>query len=307
MPQSEEMMDQETSREIARYADVAMYTAVPIEASRTEPEVTIIDMTSNPLRKMAAVSELYRGGIYRDPGLISTEQAMLWLKQAQSSKIVLPLEFINISLFVEGVGRDITHQMVRQRTAGFVQESMRFAVKENAAYEVTEPPELIGLADDHPWRVEWNKAVAEVTASYLRLIHSGMPAESARKLIPTGIATRIHWHTDYRNFIAQAGNRLCSQAQWDWKVLWGKIVTAIINYGPPTDRWQQKALASMLKPICFATGKCEFMGPADRWCDIRERVEAHHAAGERPETWTDIDPHELLRPDAARRTLQNER
>lgn len=293
------------SGEVARFADVAMFTAVPLteEGERlTEPRVTLIDMTSNPLRKMAAVSELYRGGVYRNPDDISQEQALFWLDSASKSKIVLPLEFINISLFIEGIGRDITHQMVRQRTAGFVQESMRFAVKENAAWEVPEPAELDGLADDHPWRLTWDAAVSYAAQAYNRLVDNGMPAESARKLLPTGIGTRIHWHTDWRNFMAQAGNRLCSQAQWDWKLLWGKIVEAIIGYGPEEDQWQQRALASMLKPVCYNTGKCEFMGPADRWCIIRERVEAHHRAGEPPTVWLDIDPHEPLRPDAARRS-----
>ena len=34
--------------------------------------------------------------------------------------------------------------MVRQRTATFVQESLRFAVKDNAAFEVALPPSNLG-------------------------------------------------------------------------------------------------------------------------------------------------------------------
>jgi flavin-dependent thymidylate synthase len=293
------------TQEIQKWSDVAMFEAVPLtgEGERlTEPRVTVIDMTNNPLRKMAAVSELYRGGIYHNPNEITKAQALEWLDSARKSKISLPLEFITVSLFIEGIGRDITHQMVRQRTAAFIQESMRFAVKSNAEWEVPEPPELHGLPEDHPWRIEWDRTVRETAAAYNRLVNAGMPAESARKLLPTGIGTRIHWHTDYRNFIAQSGNRLCSQAQYDWKVLWRHIAKAITEYGPLTERWQQKALVSMLKPICFATGKCEFMGPADRWCVIRDRVEVHHKEGDLPEDWADINPMEPLSPDAARRS-----
>jgi thymidylate synthase ThyX len=41
-----------------------------------------------------------------------------------------PLEAIDFHFMVEGVTRAHTHQEVRQRTAVFAQESMRFAVKD---------------------------------------------------------------------------------------------------------------------------------------------------------------------------------
>lgn len=292
-----------TDRQVARYADPAMFTATPLvtEGDEMVPRVTVIDMTSNPLRKMAAVAGLYNGEIYRDPNELSREQAMAAVRDVTLSKIAAPAEWVHISLFIEGVTRAFTHQMVRQRTATFVQESMRFAVKDNAAFEVAVPPSLAGKPGDDPARQVWEAAVRKVAWSYGALINAGMPAEDARGLLPTNIGTRIHYTTNLRNLIEHSGLRLCSQAQQEWKQVWVKIIQAIIAYGPDDERWQQRAICKLFRPVCYATGKCEFMGQYDRYCVIRDRVEAHHAKGERPETWTDIHPHECLHHEAARR------
>lgn len=294
----------EGSNAVARYADEAMFTAVPLadeESGPVTPRVTIIEMTRNPLRVIAAASEMYQGRPVTDVNDIDRRTAMDWLDGFKASKISAPLEFVTIHFLIEGVSRAFTHQMVRQRTAVYVQESMRFAVKENAAMEVVEPPSLLGLAEDHPWRVEWDAGVREVGARYNRLVNAGMPAEDARGLLPTNIATRIHYHTNLRALVEHSGMRLCSQAQAEWKSVWMEMIRALLVFGPTVDRWQQREIVRLFKPVCYQTGKCEFMGPADRYCSIRDRVEAHHQAGDHPNTWTDIHPQEPLHRNAARR------
>jgi flavin-dependent thymidylate synthase len=293
----------DNDKTIVRYADEAMFTAKPLvtEGDEVRPHVTVIDMTSDPLRKITAVAALYHGGIVRDPTTVSREEAMATVRGIGLSKIAAPAEWVRISLFFEGVSRAFTHQLVRQRTATFVQESLRFAVKENAAWEIVLPPSLAGKPGDDPARQVWEDDVRKAAWSYNALIGAGMPAEDARGLLPTNIATRVHYTTDLRNLIDHSGLRLCSQAQHEWKQVWVEIIRAILAYGPEEDRWQQREIARLFRPICYQTGRCEFMGADDRYCVIRERVEAHHERGERPELWTDIDPHACLHPEAARR------
>lgn len=288
------------SQAIAKYADEAMFTAAPMP-TQGEPQVTLLSMTPSPLRVIAAASELYRGEPVHDIFSIDRDTALNWLDGFKKSKISAPLEFVTLHFLIEGVTRAFTHQMVRQRTAVYVQESLRFAVKENAALEVVSPPSLDGLAADHPWRAEWDATVTRMAAGYNRLVSSGMPAEDARGLLPTNIATRIHYHTNLRALVDHSGMRLCSQAQAEWKTVWMKMIKAILNYGPVIDRWQQREIASLFMPVCYQTGSCGFNGPADRYCVIRDRVNAHSAAGDPPDSWTDIDPHEPLHPEAARR------
>jgi flavin-dependent thymidylate synthase len=303
-PNRDEDQIPEAATAVERYADEAMFRAVPLvltEGQTVRPEVTLIEMTRNPLRVIAAASEMYRGNPVPDPNEIDRGTALKWLDGFKQSKISAPLEFVTLHFLIQGVSRAFTHQMVRQRTAVYVQESMRFAVKEQAALEVVEPPSLAGLAEDHPWRAEWDATVSRMALGYNRLVSAGMPAEDARGLLPTNIATRIHYHTNLRALADHSGMRLCSQAQAEWKQVWMEMIRAMLNFGPTVDRWQMKEIVGLFKPVCYQTGSCGFNGPADRYCVIRDRVNAHAAAGDRPETWTDIDPREPLHHAAARR------
>ncbi len=291
-------------KEVARYADVAMYDAAPDPMAdaglAVEPQVYLVSMTEDPLRVMAAASELYRGKLVSDPWMVERETALKWLADMSRTALQAPLEFINLHFLFEGVTRAFTHQLVRQRTAVYVQESQRFAVKRGARFEVAYPPSLRDKKDDHPWVQRWHTAVDEMSNAYTALVDAGMPAEDARGLLPTNITTRVHYQTDLRNLVGHSGMRLCSQAQAEWKQVWAGILTAIRNYGPPGERWQQDAIADLFKPVCYQTGRCEFRAETDRFCRIRGRVEAHYAKGEGPELWSDIDSTEAIREGAAR-------
>ena len=289
--------------EVQRWADVAMFEAEPAPGSEDGvplPQVTLLSMTPNPLGVMAAAAELYRGHVVRDPSELTQEQIWFWFREMSKTKLQAPFEFIDLHFLIENVTRAFTHQLVRQRTAVFVQESMRFAVKERAAWEVGLPPSIASLREDHPWRVIWQKAVNYSSNTYRELIDSGVPAEDARGLLPTNIVTRVHYKTNLRNLAEHAGLRLCTQAQFEWRQVWALMLKAIREYTPNMmaadinrHRWQYEQIAGLFRPVCFTTGKCEFMGDNDRACSIRERVNSGR--------WSDIRPGEwLLDPSAAR-------
>jgi len=268
-----------------------------------EPHVTLVSMTHNPLRVMAAASSLYTGGIVRDANDITKEEAIRQFEDTSRTTLQAAFEFVELHFLIEGVTRAFTHQLVRQRTGVYVQESMRFAVKHNAAFEVAMPPSIARLKEDAPARVVWTRTVLEIAAAYEKLISSGIPAEDARGLLPTNITTRVHYKTNLRNLSDHAGMRLCTQAQYEWKQVWREMLEAILAYPTPNDVrniWQYREIVRLFKPVCYKTGKCEFMANIDRFCAIRERVEAHHAAGEKSDTWSDIDPLEPLMEGAAR-------
>lgn len=292
--------------QVQRWADVAMWQAPhdPLADAglAVTPTVTLIHMTSIPLQVMAAAAAMYRGEIVRDPRQISVQNALHWLRQTQLSRASQSqLEFVDLHFLIEGVTRAFTHQLVRQRVgATYVQESMRFAVKDNAKFEVAIPAYFDGVPDDHPLRRIWDRCVAQNSWAYNAMVDGGVPAEDARGVLPTNITTRIHYKTTLRGLVEHAGLRLCSQAQHEWKQVWDGFITAILAYGPPSDSWQQNAIASLFRPVCYNTGKCEFMGEADRFCPIRERVQHHHERGEGPDQWHDIHPLEALRYGAAR-------
>jgi flavin-dependent thymidylate synthase len=289
---------------VVKWGDEAMYAAAPLSLGAddpVEPHVKIITMTHNPLKVIAAAAQMYNGDPVMDPDDVPDSMAIDWFQKILANNYPAPLEYCDIHFLLQGVSRAFTHQIVRERTAVFVQESMRFAVKENVEYEVVMPPCYARLADDHPDRLKWMDHVKRTADFYNEQVNKGYPAEDVRNGLLIGTATQMHYKTNLRMLREHSGKRLCSQAQYEWKLVWREFIREILEYGPPKDFWQQRMIASIFKPVCYMTGKCEFPLPLGRYCVIRDRVDAHAEAGDPPNTWTDINPLAPLHPEAARR------
>lgn len=312
--------------EVQKWADKAMFTADPIDVE-AGPQVTLLSCNADPLGTIASAALMYEGKSVSSLSEITDEQRRYYLDQTRKTALAAPLEFVNFHFIISGVTRGFTHQMVRQRTATYTQESTRFAVKESVP--VGRPPSLDGtmpwkrwyegcwnkLYPNQPymprsvvplyqledadkfaaeqaspaqlWRREWDEHVAEVDSVYNALVSSGMPAEDARGLLPTNLLTRINYNSSLRGLLEHSGVRLCTQAQFEWRLVWTEIKKAIVDYGKTQwyqaiseseyeirSDWQFAALADIFKPICYQKGSCQFNADVDRACSIKGRVEA---------------------------------
>lgn len=303
---------------VSRWADSAMYESEPIEAT-DGPRVYLISMNIDPLGEIASACKMYRGEVVRDLADVTDTERYEYLAQIQKTKLQAPFEFVKFHFMIEGVTRAFTHQMVRQRTAVYAQESLRFAVKEDMPIAL--PPSLMGsremsdiqvdidlggfdrMSDIDKNRFRWENALGRTRIAYEDMVNSGIPAEDARGLLPHNILTRLHYSTDLRALLDHAGNRLCTQAQFEWRLVFARIAEAIRDYATnSTNRWQFEELSKLFKPVCYQTGKCEFKANFDRSCSIRDRVDRHEFHGEPSSEWDDIAPAEWLAdPTAARR------
>lgn len=337
------------TQEIQKWSDPAMFAAEPIDVSKG-PQVTLLSCNSDPLGTIAAAALMYEGKSVGTLAEITDQQRFYYLEQVQKNVLEAPLEFVNFHFIISGVTRGFTHQMVRQRTATYAQESTRFAVKETVP--VGYPPSLDGtlswsdwwdkcggelfpimtqqlndkqrkMVDDYAnrqaskeqlWRREWDECVQDIDSAYNALVSAGMPAEDARGLLPTNLLTRINYNTSLRGLKEHAGLRLCTQAQYEWKLVWAKMLDAIRDYGNKakyviegtdnmpdesvahmlyaygnhydlSSQWQFDAIASIFKPVCYAKGKCVFMADLDRSCSIRDRVNANYKIGRPSSEW----------------------
>lgn len=329
---------------IEKWGDSQQYHAEPHEVEEgsggVQPKVTLLTMTERPLSVLAAFCAMYEGRVVRDLGEMKEEDMIRALDDVQKTHLQAPLEAIKLHFLIEGVDRAFTHQLVRQRTAVYAQESLRFAVVGDLFSATTLPPSLAEtspttdrqtilerglnnllsdgefgkLSAEDRQRAVWDYVIGVVGAGYDYLANSsGMPAEEARGLLPHATATRLHYITDLRNLKEHAGNRLCTQAQFHWRSVFLQIVDQVRNFG---DGWQYKALAdsALFRPVCYQLGRCPFQASFDRECIIRSRVEAFARAGVPSSQWqTDewmtaeenglsaINPAEwALLPDAAR-------
>lgn len=289
--------------QLVRKADVAQYERPPMpDAARRGPVVTLIDAPVDPLGTLAVIGGIYTGNVYRSKAEVTDEQRRAMLAEMQATVLNGPLESIVFTFLVEGVGRDITHQMVRGRFAFYAQESLRFAVAEDWAQEVPLPPSLASLPQDHPAVGVWLKALNGAEDSYAALIGAGIPAEEARKVLPHAITTRLHWVVSLRTLVQEAGKRTCTQAQFDWRQIFGGVAKEFRERSvfsgvydvpfdgapgtaPMNDAWQYKAFADLMRPVCYQTGSCGFMAKFDRGCTIRSRVDKLEALGVPSSEW----------------------
>lgn len=322
------------SKEVQKWADVAMFTAKPIDVAEG-PSVQLLSCNNDPLGTIASVAKIYKGESVKSLAQITDEERRFYLADVRKNVLAAPLEFVNFHFLISGVTRGFTHQMVRQRTATYGQESMRFAVKETMP--VGYPPSLNGTvpwqdwlaqcaAELYPaahvrsyeqvmnqvneyankratreqlWRKLWDESVKATETAYNGLINSGMPAEDARGLAPTNVLTTINYNTSLRGLLDHAGLRLCTQAQFEWRLVWAKILEAIREYGigqgyektknghlmADRSTWQFDELATIFKPVCYQKGSCQFMSDLDRSCTIRDRVNAFAAHGVPSRHW----------------------
>jgi flavin-dependent thymidylate synthase len=296
MPRGCERVETETSgSEISTFVDKSMYEAAPMATHGIN--VSLISATPDPLGAIAAACRMYEGKpTYSLADITDDERRRAW-EQVQATHLKAPLEFVDLHFFIEGVTRSFTHQMVRQRTAVYAQESMRFAVKRSTPDGDDEFPARSGplISQDRGSKQLWDSAMRGAWTYYESLIANGMPAEEARGVLPHDTLTRLNYKTNLRNLLEHAGNRLCTQAQFEWRVVFIGIVQAIAAHsstsqyelGPEGNNWQWEHIAgsSVFKPVCFSLGHCPFNADFDRGCTIRPRVEAGEFAEIKPEEY----------------------
>lgn len=288
------------TEDLQKWVDPAMFASEPMPEAR--PRVHLISATQSPIAEIASVCKMYKGEVVRNIEEISLEEREHYWKEVQKTHLQAPLEFVDFHFLIEGVTRAFTHQLVRQRTAVYAQESLRFAVKEGFSSEIPLPPSLVGAAENSEGVSVWRTAIQRAEEGYEALVNMGVPAEDARGLLPHSITTRVHYKTNLRNLIEHAGNRLCTQAQFEWRLVFTELVKSIREYEsyPPIQNlhWEYAAIADsdLFRPVCYAKGKCPFNADFDRGCTIRPRVEEGK--------FDEIDPAEwLLDPAAARRGI----
>src|SRR6516225_7829794 len=324
-------------KQVQKWADVAMFTAAPIDVAKG-PEVQLLSCNSDPLGTIASAAKMYKGEYVKDLSEITDDERRFYLSDVRKNVLAAPLEFVNFHFIIHGVTRGFTHQMVRQRTATYCQESTRFAVKEDVPVGLppsltdTVPwdvwlvqcshdlfPDMSTAAGDFPervkmvtdyantqatkeqqWRRIWDDMVGDISDSYNALVNAGMPAEDARGILPTNLLTRINYNTSLRGLLEHSGLRLCTQAQFEWRLVWMKMMEAIRDYGATQfyhrpgsvavgSYWQFEELSKIFKPICYQKGSCQFLSDVDRHCNIRGRVGELASLGIPSSKWGSIE------------------
>jgi len=142
-------------------------------------------------------------------------------------------EFVDYSFLVEGVSRAYTHQQVRTRAASYAQQTMRVLEMGEYDYILTDRNKESAKAQ------AIIKATNEVIRkAYLELIEIGQPAEDARGILPTNIATNIVCKFNLRTFVDLAKSRSGGRTQSEYQ----KVVNAMVDEVLKVHPWAEKFL-----------------------------------------------------------------
>lgn len=136
-------------------------------------------------------------------------------------------EFVDYVFLIEGVSRAFTHQFVRTRNASYAQQTMRVLDMGAYDYVFTER----NLAD--PKAVAIIRATNEVIRSaYNQLLEAGQPAEDARGILPTNIATNIVAKFNLRTLSELAKSRTGGRTQREYQCVMQRMVDAVLAVHP---------------------------------------------------------------------------
>lgn len=254
--------------ELRKWADEHQYDAEPqpgaSEDNGVMPSVHLIHMQDDPLGVLASQNAIYQGVVKRSLSDVTDDERRQALDDMMKTTLQSPLESIKMHWLFEGVDRAFTHQHVRQRTANFGQESLRFSVLGPLIDATTLPPELHGTertnwmegeylttaardisfsdlnnsrhftfaTQEERNRAVWDWVIMNIDAGYHYLVEHNIAAEEARGLLPHATATRIHYQTDLRGLMKVMGERLCTQAQFHWRTVAALIQNAVRTYTP---------------------------------------------------------------------------
>lgn len=142
-------------------------------------------------------------------------------------------EFVDYTFLVEGVSRAYTHQQVRTRAASYAQQSMRVTDMCDFEYIFTDA----NLENDNAkWEIE--RLMKQTSLVYQKLLRIGQPAEDARGILPTNIATNIVCKFNLRTFVELAKSRTGGRTQGEYQ----KVINAMVDEVLKIHPWVEKFL-----------------------------------------------------------------
>lgn len=143
-------------------------------------------------------------------------------------------EFVDYVFLVEGVSRAYTHQQVRTRAASYAQQTMRVLDMGEFDYVYTDR-----VLDNEEAKGEVDYALQVIKRTYNFLTKDlKLPAEDARGILPTNIATNIVCKFNLRTFVDLAKSRTGGRTQSEYQ----KVVNAMVDEVLKVHPWAEKFL-----------------------------------------------------------------
>jgi thymidylate synthase (FAD) len=137
-------------------------------------------------------------------------------------------EFVDYIFVVEGVSRAYTHQQVRTRAGSYAQQTMRVTDMAEFDYVFSD---RIEANPEAKFRVR--EVLDYIKAGYWSLTRDlGIPAEDARGILPTNIATNIVCKFNLRTLAELARSRTGGRTQSEYQKVVNGMIDAVLAVHP---------------------------------------------------------------------------
>jgi len=206
--------------------------------------VTLISHTPEPEKTVAAAARLCYSSSGIDALLdkLDEQKAADLIKKLLSMGHESPFEHVTFTFGIEGVSRNLTHQLVRHRIASYSQKSQRYVSESNFAYII--PPSIAKNKD--ALRL-YQQKMQELQEAYNELAKM-VPKEDARYVLPGACETKIIATFNARSLFNFFAHRCCNRAQWEIRSLANEMLRLVRSVAPN--------LFSKAGPTCVTEGIC---------------------------------------------------
>lgn len=219
--------------------------------------IELITYTPNPLGVIAFAKNMILSKS-KNPDEYTREELEKEFIDCTRTALLGPFEFVHFVFKDSDVTRAYTHQKVRTRLAAYMQESMRFSIRDKGEFGY-----LVGPSINTPEKQKiYNDVCNVISNGYSSLINKGANIEDARGLLPTNIFTSIASAVSYSTLIHMAESRLCMQTQGEHREAMLKMKELITKVEP--------LMGEYLKPSCGHNGFCSWEGSLDRKCPLQK-------------------------------------
>jgi thymidylate synthase (FAD) len=177
--------------------------------------VVLMEHTPQPEKVVAAAARLCyseSSGVELYEGL-TEEKAQSFIHMLMNMGHESPLEHVSFTFSIEGVSRNLSHQLVRHRIASYSQKSQRYVNESHFDYII--PPTIL---KDGQAKAVFEETMLKVQEAY-EVLKEIVPKEDARYVLPGACETKLVATFNARSLLNFFQHRSCQRAQWEIRAL----------------------------------------------------------------------------------------
>ena len=160
------------------------------------------------------------------------------------------LEFVNVEMVLDGYSARVIREWYTHIGClpTRLQASTRYI--DYGDFDYVTPKSVIDKGEEAEWI--YYEAMNAIKIAAAELAYRGIPREDVAMLLPLGMTTRIVDKRNLRNMIDMSRQRMCNRAYWEFRELFGDIMTALQNV---SDEWRT-VISMTMHAKCSDLGYC---------------------------------------------------